>query len=239
MVDVSCKDSPTDIPQLYSVKRPNERLNAVMFLPYPSDTPFGNMLLADVELLARIDYINVKLNDLYCRWELLVPRLHDEIPPEVIWLRLEVEEVIYWLQKSIDTLISATSILVSHRLTGVFPERIGVDDIGSLLNHFRTQPSSELSTLFRPYQNALELINAIANTYKHHFANHELVKIVGKAGPTAYYIHMLKNDSRNPAKFSGVLLKEIVKSCSEVIKAVREQHRCWLMPTEGVTDGQT
>ena len=109
------------IPQLDNVKSAGEHLNASMILPYPADTPFGNLQLAHLELIGRIDYVNKKLAALYQDYALLMPRQRGLVPPAVLEFRLRTEEIVYWIRKTIDTLIAMTCMVGEHGESGRYP----------------------------------------------------------------------------------------------------------------------
>jgi hypothetical protein len=72
------------IPQIDIGKKPQEIFNVSIMVGYPDDTPFGNLNLAEMEILTRIDYLNQCLKSLYDDWHLLIPNLKDFVPPEAM-----------------------------------------------------------------------------------------------------------------------------------------------------------
>jgi len=218
-------------PQLWNVKAADELLNVSMLLPYPDDTPFGNLQRAQVEFISRIDYINSRL---VCLYQTYARGAHVQgfVPQKIQWLRLEIEEVVYWLRKSVDTLICLTSVLASHRAHGDYPKRIPVDCIGAALDRLTRARIPLAVEVFRGHRDALWILNAISNTYKHHFVNYETVSIIGADGPVAFYVTMERNDTQNEPELKGVRVSELVESCSGIFKDVRERHHDWLVDRE-------
>ncbi len=218
----------TSVPQIFNVKTPEEQLNARMLLSYPADTPFGNLNLAQLELIGRIDYLNTRIAELYATYARYATNIEGTVPLQAQWLRLEIEEIVYWLRKSTDSLICITSILAEFRGKGAYPVRIPVDCIGAALNRLKISPVPQTVAVFQPHANTLLAINAISNTYKHHFINFETVNVLGPAGPTAFYISMERNDAKNPATFYGILVSDLVGACNKMYRDVRGKHAEWL-----------
>ncbi len=159
-----------------------------MPLGYPADTPFGNLNLAEVELFYRIDYLNLRIESLYKDWQAHVLDLKGFVPPEVLWLRYQTEDIIYSLRKLTDTLIQMSYILGENDARGKFPKRIAVDCIGELLRKLKGSEQDVCAYLacYRTHIPFLILVNDISNTYKHHFVNAETVNIVPSAEPSAF-----------------------------------------------------
>ncbi len=214
-----------------------------MFLTYPSDTPFGNLNLAAYELIVRVDFINVRLQELYEKWEKFEEahkggfpdqrghpfvRQDGILPHDVPWLRLRIEEIVYWIRKTTDTLIALSWMLGEHLQTGSFPCRLDADSIHAVLGRLECSSQPVHIELFWPHRPTLSPINDVSNTYKHHFVNHETVGVYGELGPTAYWISMRMNDSRSPAQFKGILLSDIVAGFGRLLTDVRAAHQQWL-----------
>src|SRR5665648_374834 len=106
------------IPQIDIGKKPQEVFNVSIMVSYPDDTPFGNLNLAEMEILTRIDYLNQCLKSLYEDWHLLIPNLKGFVPPEAMWIRYKVEDIIYSMRKILDGLISISYILGVFILSG-------------------------------------------------------------------------------------------------------------------------
>jgi hypothetical protein len=232
------------IPQIDNLKTPEEPLNARRMLPCPTDTPFGNLNRAEMELIARVDFINVRLRELYQAWEKFdedrkagfpdkrdpgfYRRMNGVVPHEALWYRLRIEEIVYWIRKTTDTLVALSWILGDRRSTGRFPTCIMVDSIGKVLSKLRASGQGPHIELFRPHESTLRMINDISNTYKHHFVNYDTNLIFGELGPTAYWISMEQNDAQKSVQFNGVLVCDLVARFGRLWADVRAAHRDWL-----------
>lgn len=214
------------VPHINIGKRPRDPWHASMFLGYPSDTPFGNLALAEMEMFIRIDYINDCLEALYRDWCALVPGLKGFVPPEVPWLRFRTEELVSSVRRVCDALISTSHILGERVTTGSYPTRLRIDCIGHLLRRFRQRPENQPSYLvaFSPHVPVLSLMNEMSNTFKHHFVNFETVNVVGSREPSAFYLTMDRNDTDNNPAFKGVPLSLFISDIDRLITDVREDH---------------
>jgi hypothetical protein len=219
------------IPQIESVKKLGEFLNVRMLINYPSNTPFGNLNLVQMEVVGRVDYINSQLTRLYQEYRTYIPELNGFVDLDILWFRLRIEEIMYWIRKTADNLIALSWVLGEYLKTGGFPKKIAVDCIGGLLDRLKKDGQPSHIEFFRPHAVILKLINDISNTYKHHFVNHDNVNVLGVEGPTVYWTSMDRNDSQNCPRFQGVTLSEPVAGISRLLGVVFSAHRLWLSQT--------
>lgn len=168
------------IPQIEIGKKPQEVFHVDMMVAYPEETPFGNLNLAEMEILTRIDYLNQSLQNLYKDWHLLVPNLNGFVTNDVLWIRYKIEDIIYSMRKILDGLISISYILAEFILSGSFPKKISIDSIGKLLrkleddppkypesqNDTRNMPIFKGCSLSSLVQSANKLISDIRNDHK-------------------------------------------------------------------------
>ena len=224
----------TTAPQIDTVKGPADPLMADMLLPYPSNTPFGNLALAEEDLLIRIDYTNSRLQRLYARYDSWTRNRGGLVPPEVLWLRLEIEEIVYWVRRAADTLIVMSCVIGGKRQTGSYARTIELDSIGRLLGRLaQPGPHPPHVTLFSKHEGFLRLLNDVSNACKHHFINHETVSIIGAEGPTAYYFPTDPKDGTGAPNLAGVRVSELVSSFRGLYAGVRKAHRDWLEGPRG------
>jgi hypothetical protein len=224
------------IPQIESIKNVQEPLHVKMLLPYPSQTPFGNFQRAQVELIYRIDYLNMHLQRLYEEYQTSTQGMNGFVPQEVLWFRFRIEEIVYGIRKTTDTLIALSCLLGENLQTGHFPLRLAIDCIGKMLRKLRSTGQPAHIELFRPHELTLKLINDVSNTYKHHFVNYETLTVIGQLEPTVYWLSMPKNDSRHSPSLTGILLSEFVVAFTRMLKEVRLAHEHWL--SGGSLDGK-
>jgi hypothetical protein len=158
-----------DAPQINAGKKPQQSLNISQLLPLPSNTPFGNLFLKYLKIASRIDRINLLIQDIFLNFFSLA---HQSEGGSEDFFRHQViaEEVIYWLRKTADELISMQYILHVQEQTGQFPNKIEVDCVG-LLNHKNAQ---DFKQNFLVHLKFLDTLNEVSNAYKHSFINSEL-----------------------------------------------------------------
>ncbi|MCY2925403.1 MAG: hypothetical protein NT031_08180 [Planctomycetota bacterium] len=214
------------IPQLDSGKKPHEAMHVDLLLPYPSGTPFGNLGLAEMELLCRADYVNVSLEWLYRTWQ-TVAHIAGSLPPEVNWIRFRTEDIVYSLRKIFDTLISISFILGECKASGANANKIDIDCIGALLKALDSkgqhpQPWVACYIAHRPF---LELLNKVSNAYKHSLANHETLLVHPRQEPAAYYISNPQNKATPNLQLDGVALSHLIDLANSAFKSIRQDHR--------------
>lgn len=198
-----------------------------MFLGYPTNTPFGNLNLAEAELFHRVDYTNVCIEGLYDGWKKHVPSLKGFVRPDVVWLRYQSEYVVHLLRRLTDTLIAISCILGHHALSGAYPDRIVVDSIGLLLKKLGSEGVGCPAWVecYRPHRAFLTLVNDISNTYKHHFVNYETVLVIAVREPSAFYLPSPQNKATSNPDLQGVAISRLVELANRLISTVRKDHR--------------
>jgi hypothetical protein len=55
----------TDVPQIDNGKQPYEHTNITHLTRFPSDTPYGNLLLKSMNILGRLDRVKLEIRRVY------------------------------------------------------------------------------------------------------------------------------------------------------------------------------
>jgi hypothetical protein len=189
-----------NIPQINTGKNPQQSLNISQLLPLPSDTPFGNFYLKYLKIIGRIDHINLLIQDVFSGFL----QTHQSQGSDVLH-QLIAEEVVYWLRKTVDELISLQYVLYFQEQKGQFPIKVEVDCIG-LLNH---QNSQDFKGNFLDHLSFLNILNEVSNAYKHSFVNSE-ISLIGAEEPAVYALALRRNDLANQPEFHGVSFRELI-----------------------------
>ncbi|MEH2011304.1 hypothetical protein [Nostoc sp.] len=209
------------VPQINTGKHPQQFLNVSQILPLPSDTPFGNFALKYLKIVSRIDQVNSLIQDVFSSFSLA----HQSQGFDENFFRhqLIAEEVIYWLRKTADELISLQYVLYIQEQIGQFPTKVEVDCIG-LLNHQNTQQTFKEN--FAAHLSFLKILNEVSNAYKHSFINSE-ISSVGTEEPYVFALALKKNDLGNQPKFHSVPFAELVVGFDSFFQdSVEELRKC-------------
>jgi hypothetical protein len=178
-------------------------LHASQWLPLPSDTPFGNFALKYMKIVDRIDRVNALILGVFSSFSLALPS--QGFGESLSQHQLIAEEVVYWLKKTADELISLHYALYIQEKTGQFPSKIEVDCIG-LLNH---QNAQDFKQNFLAHLSLLNILNEVANSYKHSFVNSD-VSYASAEEPYVFALALKKNDLGNQPQFHIVRFAELV-----------------------------
>ena len=125
------------------------------------------------------------------------------------------EQVVYWMRKTADELISLAYVMDEWNRTGKWPVSVRIDSIAGL----KENPSEELRQLFAPHDAFLATMNEIANAFKHSFINTDLT-VVGSEYPVVYALALKRNKLSEPPQFYSVNFAEMVEAFSRLYKQV-------------------
>jgi hypothetical protein len=213
-----------DAPQINAGKNPQQPLNLSQLLPLPSDTPFGNFFLKYLKIVNRIDRINLLTQDIFLSFFSLAHQSEGG-SEDFFQHQIITEEVIYWLRKTADELISMQYILHVQEQTGQFPNKIEVDCIG-LLNHENAQ---DFKQNFLVHLKFLNTLNEVSNAYKHSFINSEL-SLIGAEEPYVFALALKQNDLGKQPMFHEVPFAALVVEFDNFFQSSVEQLRKCKLP---------
>ena len=96
----------TTIPQVDNGKQPLELVNIVHVPQLPSDTPYGNLLLKGMNIVRRLDRVNLEVVRVFSSD--VHPKREDGANPlqDIVEHQFYAEQVVYWLRKTADELIA-------------------------------------------------------------------------------------------------------------------------------------
>ena len=180
-------------------------LHANDIISFSAHIPYANLTLKHTQILQRIDYINVKVELLYRSYKKNITDKPLFKLANLTEHSFIIEEVIYWLRKTADELISLLYVCKYFDTQKAHPKKIKFEKIDDLLKN----RDSELSTVLTSYLDSLETLNSISNAYKHSFINSQL-NIVGEYEPIVPALSLLHNNTNNPIKFHSIELEKVI-----------------------------
>lgn len=201
------------IPQIDNGKAPQEPLHGSHLFPLPANTPYGNLSLKWMNIVRRIDIVNLEIRrvfDLYIGKDILEHQFYQE-------------HVIYWLRKTVDELVSLAYILSEWERSGSCPNSVQIDCIDDLT---KGQPSKELRDLFKPYELFFSTLNEVSNVFKHSFINTDF-DLVWSEYQVVFALGLKRNKLSHQKVFHEVPLARIVEGFSELYKQVTVTIRQW------------
>ena len=171
----------------------------------PSNTPFGNLLVAKMAIEPRIDYINLKLASIYKPFPIIV---HGGIIPTLLpqLIDIPVEEVVYLIRVTTDNLICLWSVLSDFSKSGKYESKIRSDSIWKLCEDIKRNGATHD---FYAFLDWLLKFNDVTNAYKHSFAQLQL-QMVSHREPMVRALCWKQNDTCNPQDFKHFNLTELV-----------------------------
>ena len=187
-------------------------MSVTQMMPLPQNTPWGNLGLKSLKIVQRIEHINRRIRQAYQSFEethRIKAVAHD-------FESLEVEEVIYWIRKSVDEFVQLLYVAEQFHAKGSYPARIEIDCIGELLK----RSDSDLYRMFNRHHAKLRQLNEVGNAYKHSFLGSEL-SLVGRDEPVVFSLSAPRNDLANPVQFNSIRLADFVQHFDELYQFVR------------------
>lgn len=217
--------SPVEAFLIDNGKSPDAPLNASTFFWLPPDTPYGNLTLKLFKLSERIDEANRHLLDSVKYWNILnhesqlasMGQLQPEfMHPNALQRHIYATEIaILMIRRAADEIIAFVSCLVDWEKEKKFPQRIRIGEIGKLLDKKNAQYHPEL---YAPHISMLQLLNDIANAFKHSFVQTDIT-LIGIDEPTVnalYLPHNKLDDNKHDSgmRFYSVSLSTLISDFS-------------------------
>ena len=170
-----------DISQIDNGKKPLQPVNIVHFIWLPSSTPYGNLLLKGMNIVRGIDRVNLEVSRVFTSY--VHPSKEDVNNPQqdVVEHQFYAAQVVYWMRKTADELISLAYVIDEWNRTGKWPMSVKIDSIAGL----EKSPSEELQQLFAPHDAFLTTLNEVSNAFKHSFINTDMI-VVGSEYPVVF-----------------------------------------------------
>ena len=211
-----------EIPQIDNGKAPRAMLNVVHIPWLPAETPYGNLTLKAMNMVLRLDRINLEVARVFTSY--VHPKDHNHLDPkqDLLEHQFYAEQVVYWLRKTADELIALAYAIGEWKTTGSWPSQIVVDSIAGL----RRNAPAHITTLFSAHQSFLFTLNEVANAFKHSFINTDMT-IVGAEYPVVYALALDRNRLSNEPRFYAVSFADLVTGFSRLYLPTMQIIQAW------------
>lgn len=174
-------------------------------IPLPSDTPYGNLNLKRLHVVSRLVHANRRLDESETTWQ----ALRAPVDPASALLgqhhRFCVDEVVVHLRRAADEMIGLLWVLGERARSGAWPQRIGVDSIGSA----RTKMGDWRLDVLGNHEWLLSTLNEVANAHKHSFVDSDF-QAIGRDEPCVIALPLKDNNLGNEASPYVVSLNSLV-----------------------------
>ena len=204
------------IPQIDNGKEPLQPINIAHMIWLPNDTPYGNLLLKGMNIVRRIDRVNMEISRVFSSYVHPSKERINDTAQDLLEHQFYAEQVVYWLRKTLDEFISLGYVIDEWNRTGKWPKSVQIDSIAGL----KDSPSKELWQLFGPHEEFLSALNEVANAFKHSFINTDMT-VVGAEYPVVCALALKRNKLAEPPMFYSLSFAEMVNAFSVVYK------ECW------------
>lgn len=204
-------------------------LHTSHLLPLPPKTPYGNLFLKWAKIISRLVRLNHQIAGAYSSHALALTNTQPTYPSPLEELTDGLEEIVYWLRKTVDELIALSYLCETHSASGTFVKKIDVDDIGSLL----TAKKSTLPTKFEAHRKFLTQLNDISNAYKHSFINSDM-NVIGRDEPVLFALRSPHN-AQGKEKFISVPLGEVVRGADAFFQTAKSYLSTWVTGDTTIT----
>lgn len=212
----------SQFPLLQIGKRPEEYFHISHLLPLPSDSLFGNLYLKYMNVLQRLDHTNHTIIRVFSNYAEIK---ENAMSPHIsIHLFLQ-EEVVYWLRRSADELISLCSVLEKWQRTGSCPSTVPIDCIGKLLD----KPHAVHCTKSRDF---LKILNEVSNAHKHSFINAQITNI-GADEPMVFALGLDYNKLKNKPSYYAVTLSSLINGFNLFFSEIESELKGCMIPHLG------
>ncbi len=181
-----------------------------------SDMTFGNLQLIFLNIIKDIEYLNSRIVECY---KLYATGMYYN---GVLGHQKTVEEIIYWMRRITDRLISIHWILAEFENNGVYPDKIEIDSIGRLFKLAEGHPFKD------EYDDNdvafLSFLNEASNAYKHSLINGESPSLrIGKEEPLVITLGLRNNSIFSKQEYNHRSLSEAVLMFTSFYKGMREK----------------
>lgn len=216
------------VPQIDNGKQPLQPLSIVHIPQLPSDTPYGNLLLKGMNIVRRLDRVNLEIGRVFSSY--VHPKGKQSFDPlqDMLEHQFYAEQVVYWLRKTSDELISLAYAISEWKNNKQWPNAIKVDSIAGL----KHDAPREVKELFAPYESFLFTLNEVANAFKHSFINTDMT-VVGSEYPVVFALALDRNKLSNKPRFYSVSFSDIVQEFSRLYKPTMKTIQKWATEAAG------
>ena len=221
-----------NIPRIDNGKTPDELFNARLLFWLPADSPYGNFQLKLLKLSERVDELNRKIGEAFELWSACraSPMLTTSLYHRHVYA---IEYCVHAMRRIADELIALTYCLSAFEASGVYPDRIDIDEVGDLIKAHREQSrrAATVTATFGPHIAVLDVLNGVANAYKHSFIESDHT-LMATEEPCIHALHLKHNRLLSEPQFYNVRLADAVRDFGQFydegmrwLRAYSERHR--------------
>ena len=226
MIDLSIPQIP--VPQMDG----NYSFNMKYFMHLGLSETYGNLTLKNMDYAQRHHYVNQLLREVYFDHTLEKHKMKDEfytVDNLFYKVKNHTETIIYWLRKSADDYVSLSYLTYYLYIKKQGVGQFVIDSIGSLLYGRKDlEVQAVLKEAFDKHLHSLNILNEVSNTFKHSFAHHEVMHLIGKDEPTVIELNTNKNDFTKPLKYNSYSLRWIVQNYTAFYLDAESQIKKWV-----------
>lgn len=199
-------------------------MHVVHFLPLGSDSPFGNLQLIFANVLQHIEHINKRIIEAYDLYKIVHadPMEQTSKGIKISDHQRSVEEVVYWMRRVADRLISLHWLIYQKNKKGEYPNEISVDCIGGLKKETSDTELIEFQNKYKKNIKFLDFLNGTSNAYKHSLINDESPSLrVGQNEPLVISLSVRKNNLSNKQLYKHDSLYNVIIGFIDFYKEIR------------------
>ncbi|MFP6797995.1 MAG: hypothetical protein VCA39_02665 [Pseudomonas sp.] len=207
-------------------KQPDEPYNISLWLWLPSDTPYGNFQLKYMKIVQRLDEANRKIAESCYFWNCCIGE-SDLLAGAFERHIFSNESTIYMLRRAADELVSLIWCLSKFEETGSYPSKIKIDCLGAVI----AQPECERHEALSQHIEIMNILNDIANAFKHSFINSDHT-LIGAGEPRIHALGLAYNKLSSEPEFYDVPLSTLVekynnfyRSCVDWLRSYSQNNR--------------
>ncbi|RKS02873.1 hypothetical protein [Flavobacterium sp. 102] len=183
------------------------------------NTEFSNLTLKWVEIIQRIDNVNLLIKELFHDFDLINTKMSDNViedsvlkTPLFYRQKFLTEQIFYWIRKTLDEMIAMIYVLEYLKKTNKYPTNIKIESIGHLIG------SKEFIVDIKDkHLNILKIINNISNTFKHSFLNSEIHNHLGELDPLVFSYGFKNNDMEKEMVFTAYKIEDVIVELNKLI----------------------
>ena len=183
-----------------------------------TDTPFGNLQLIFFNILQDVEHLNGRILECYKSYAV---GMYYDFSAKITDHQRIVEEIIYWIRRIVDRLISLHWLLFASGKNKNYPKAIKIDSIGRLLE--LKDGNIFLSHYTKGSLDFLRFLNEASNAYKHSFVHGESPSSrVGKEEPLVITLGLVNNNVSKKQIYNHKSLAEAILMFISFYKESRE-----------------
>lgn len=199
-------------------KQPHDYLFGSQIINLPSDTPFGNFTLKWVDILSRLDEVNIQIQMAHENWEATrTGAITDSENTIFNRHRFAIEYAVTGMRRVADDLIALLWCLEQYQESRKYPEHVKPDEIGAMFKIGYLGPGQ----LLAPHQETLALLNSLSNAFKHSFIQSDLSRM-GANEPLVIAQNMFRANQKNGAKLYQESLSSLASRYTSFFHDCRE-----------------